>query len=200
MDEVRLERGERKNHGERFTSQGVVLGRKRSAALDDGATGGISAIILRAHSIAAAKVRLQSLQIQDRTRETARGSPKTLFPNQLDHARTLTSSAPAIPRSNRPTRRMRRPYRARTALRSRRRPPIGFPHRTSAKCAVRAVHASPGFPGIPRKKHPCDSAIQVPLSSLTRMRQRKCWSEVQFRYGGFRGTNGQSGDCVLQML
>lgn len=60
---ARLERGEQKNHGERFTSQGVVLGRKRSAALDDGATGGISAIILRAHSIAAAKVRLQSLQI-----------------------------------------------------------------------------------------------------------------------------------------
>src|SRR5258708_25712710 len=28
------------------------LGRKRSAALDDGATGGISAIILRAHNIA----------------------------------------------------------------------------------------------------------------------------------------------------
>jgi hypothetical protein len=43
------------------------LGRKRSAALDDGATGGISAIILRAHNLAAAKVRLQSLQIQDGT-------------------------------------------------------------------------------------------------------------------------------------
>jgi len=40
------------------------LGRKRSAALDDGATGGMSAGILRAHSIAAAKVRLQSLQIE----------------------------------------------------------------------------------------------------------------------------------------
>jgi hypothetical protein len=37
------------------------LGRKRSAALDDGATGGMSAGILRAHNIAAAKVRLQSL-------------------------------------------------------------------------------------------------------------------------------------------
>ncbi len=54
----------RKNRGERSTSQGVVLGRKRSAALDDGATGGMSAIILRAHIIAAAKVRRQSLQIK----------------------------------------------------------------------------------------------------------------------------------------
>ena len=120
MDEDRLERSEGKNHGERFTSQGVVLGRKRSAALDDGATGGISAIILRAHSIAAAKVRLQSLQIQNRTREPARGSSKTSF--QIARFSTsVTSSAPAIPRSNRPTRRMPRPYRARTVLRSRRR-------------------------------------------------------------------------------
>jgi hypothetical protein len=39
------------------------LGPKRSAALDDGATGGISAITLQAHSIAAAKVRQQFLQI-----------------------------------------------------------------------------------------------------------------------------------------
>jgi len=38
------------------------LGRERSAANDDGATGGMSAIILRAHYIAAAKVRLQSLE------------------------------------------------------------------------------------------------------------------------------------------
>jgi len=38
------------------------LGRKRSAAFDDGATGGMSAGILRAHYIAAAKVRLQSFQ------------------------------------------------------------------------------------------------------------------------------------------
>ena len=54
----------KRNHGERSTSQGVELVRKRSAALDDGATGGISAIILRAHNIAAAKVRLQSLPIK----------------------------------------------------------------------------------------------------------------------------------------
>jgi hypothetical protein len=53
-----------KNRGERPPSQGVVLGRKRSAALDDGATGGMSAIILRAHIIAAAKVRRQSLKIK----------------------------------------------------------------------------------------------------------------------------------------
>jgi hypothetical protein len=39
------------------------LGPKRSAALDDGATGGMSAIILLAHIIAAAKVRRQFLQI-----------------------------------------------------------------------------------------------------------------------------------------
>jgi hypothetical protein len=52
--------GDRKNRGERYASQGVELGRKRSAALDDGATGGMSAIILRTHSIAAAKVRRQS--------------------------------------------------------------------------------------------------------------------------------------------
>jgi hypothetical protein len=39
----------------------VVLGRKRSAALYDGATGGMSADILLAHNIAAAKVRRQSL-------------------------------------------------------------------------------------------------------------------------------------------
>jgi hypothetical protein len=41
------------------------LGPERSAALHDGATGGMNAIILPAHSIAAAKVRLQSLQIHD---------------------------------------------------------------------------------------------------------------------------------------
>jgi hypothetical protein len=41
------------------------LGPERSTALDDGATGGMNAIILRAHSIAAAKVRLQSLQIHN---------------------------------------------------------------------------------------------------------------------------------------
>jgi hypothetical protein len=35
---------------------------KRSAALDDGATGGMNAGILLAHAVAAAKVRLQSLQ------------------------------------------------------------------------------------------------------------------------------------------
>ena len=34
-------------------------GKERSAAQDDGATGGMSAIILRAHYIAAAKVRWQ---------------------------------------------------------------------------------------------------------------------------------------------
>ena len=50
-----------KIRGERFAPQGVVLGQKRSAALDDGATGGMSAGILRAHYLAAAKVRLQSL-------------------------------------------------------------------------------------------------------------------------------------------
>jgi len=38
------------------------LGQKRSAALNGGATGGMSADILLAHSIAAAKVRRQSLQ------------------------------------------------------------------------------------------------------------------------------------------
>jgi len=42
-------------------SQGVVLERERSAALHDGATGGMSADILQAHYIAAAKVRRQSL-------------------------------------------------------------------------------------------------------------------------------------------
>ena len=41
------------------------LGPKRSAALDDGATGGVNAGILRAHIIAAARVRRQSLQIHD---------------------------------------------------------------------------------------------------------------------------------------
>jgi hypothetical protein len=41
------------------------LGPERSTALDDGATGGMNAIILPAHNIAAAKVRLQSLQIHD---------------------------------------------------------------------------------------------------------------------------------------
>jgi hypothetical protein len=38
-------------------SQGVVLGWNRSAALHDGATGGMSADILQAHNIAAAKAR-----------------------------------------------------------------------------------------------------------------------------------------------
>jgi hypothetical protein len=42
-------------------SQGVVLGWNRSAALHGGATGGMSADILLAHIIAAAKVRRQSL-------------------------------------------------------------------------------------------------------------------------------------------
>jgi hypothetical protein len=46
------------------SSQGVELGWKRSAALDDGATGGMSADILRAHNIAAAKARWQSLEIR----------------------------------------------------------------------------------------------------------------------------------------
>src|ERR1039458_4237220 len=41
------------------------LGPKRSAALDDGATGGMNAGILLAHIIAAAKVRRQSLQIHN---------------------------------------------------------------------------------------------------------------------------------------
>jgi hypothetical protein len=41
------------------------LGPKRSAALDDGATGGMNAGILQAHSIAAAKVRQQSLQMHN---------------------------------------------------------------------------------------------------------------------------------------
>jgi len=45
---------------ESVPSQGVVLGWIRSAALHDGATGGMSADILLAHSIAAAKVRPQS--------------------------------------------------------------------------------------------------------------------------------------------
>ena len=39
------------------------LGPERSAAFDDGATGGIGAITLLAHALAAAKVRRQSLQI-----------------------------------------------------------------------------------------------------------------------------------------
>jgi len=42
-------------------SQGVVLGWNHSAALHGGATGGMSADILLAHVIAAAKVRRQSL-------------------------------------------------------------------------------------------------------------------------------------------
>jgi len=42
-------------------SQGVVLGWNRFAALYGGATGGMSADILRAHIIAAAKARRQSL-------------------------------------------------------------------------------------------------------------------------------------------
>jgi hypothetical protein len=52
-----------KHRGERSASQGVVAGTERSAALDDGATGGMSAIILLAHVIAAAKVRRQFLRI-----------------------------------------------------------------------------------------------------------------------------------------
>jgi hypothetical protein len=78
------ESGKRKNHGERSTSQSVVLGRKRSAALDDGATGGISAIILRAHNIAAARVRLQSLQIRIRICEPSDSSPKISFRNRAN--------------------------------------------------------------------------------------------------------------------
>jgi hypothetical protein len=53
-----------KKIAESVPSQGVVLGRKRSAALHDGATGGMSADILLAHSIAAAKVRPQSQEIR----------------------------------------------------------------------------------------------------------------------------------------
>jgi hypothetical protein len=52
-----------KSHAKNTASvppQGVELGWERSAALNDGATGGMSADILRAHSIAAAKVRKQS--------------------------------------------------------------------------------------------------------------------------------------------
>jgi len=41
-------------------SQGVVAGMETLAALYDGATGGMSADILLAHNIAAAKVRWQS--------------------------------------------------------------------------------------------------------------------------------------------
>jgi hypothetical protein len=40
------------------------LGPERSTALNDGATGGMNAIILLAHFIAAAKVRRQSLKIK----------------------------------------------------------------------------------------------------------------------------------------
>ena len=44
------------------------LGPKRSAAHDDGATGGMNAGILLAHIIAAARVRRQSLQIHKEIR------------------------------------------------------------------------------------------------------------------------------------
>jgi hypothetical protein len=54
-------RGNDKKIAASAPSQGVVLGWKRSAALHDGATGGMSADILLAHAIAAAKVRRQSL-------------------------------------------------------------------------------------------------------------------------------------------
>ena len=53
--------GKRKKIAASVPSQGVVLGWNRSAALHGGATGGMSADILLAHAIAAAKVRRQSL-------------------------------------------------------------------------------------------------------------------------------------------
>jgi len=64
------------------------LGRKRSAALDDGATGGIIAIILRAHTIAAAKVRLQSRKSKFETREPAR-SRRIAHMDSLEHPRAF---------------------------------------------------------------------------------------------------------------
>ena len=45
------------------SSQGVVAGTETLCRADDGATGGMNAIILLAHIIAAAKVRRQSLQV-----------------------------------------------------------------------------------------------------------------------------------------
>jgi hypothetical protein len=73
------------------------LGPKRSAALDDGATGGMNAGILLAHIIAAAKVRRQSLQIHNGACEL----PKLRF---LKSSCTATASVLVKAQSHRPKR------------------------------------------------------------------------------------------------
>jgi hypothetical protein len=70
------------------------LGRKRSAALDGGATGGMSADILLAHNIAAAKVRLQSLHIQT-GREKRPVNPQTRIESQVRSEARRLSGIPA---------------------------------------------------------------------------------------------------------
>lgn len=56
-------------------AQGVVAGMARGRRVDDGATGGMSADILLAHCIAAAKVRRQSPQIRSAVPKAKLGAP-----------------------------------------------------------------------------------------------------------------------------
>src|SRR5579864_809001 len=95
--------------------------------------GGMSADILRAHSIAAAKVRRQSLQIRCRTRYW----PKR---GLIELSSSASAAPPAKLEPNRRTRTKPSPFQAQTNPLWPRPRPTGFPLRATAKQKARPLH------------------------------------------------------------